>query len=553
MKAGEVVFQKLLDGKIQYVVPLYQRTYSWEEEQWEQLWDDLLEVYALSDPRNHFIGSIVTQQVSTSPESVTQYILIDGQQRMTTLMILLSVLKQRAETETWGVLSDEIQETCLVNKYSMGDERIKLMPTQGDRKAFGMVVEGDTPPTESKIAKARDYFVKMLDAGDGAGNKIDLRKLHSRIVNHLDMVSIHLDEDDSPNRIFESLNNTGKPLSVADLIRNYLLMNISDLEQQEQAYNKYWYPMEQLFADGPKDVAADFFWQYLMMDGSLPRIDETYEKVQENIRPPTPQKALTALKNFAKFSRYYAQIAGLNASGLDGVLSEQVSRLNQWEVTVAYPFLMRAMDSVESNAISQGDLVEVMRLIESYVIRRTVCGVPTNQLRRIFAQMSVQVAFNNKFYEDSRNHLMNNRWPNNNEFRSAFVEFPIYSPTRNNRTNLVLWTLERAFGHKEQPEPTNDITIEHIMPQTLSREWVNELGANASEVHERWLHTIGNLTLSGYNPPLGNKPFSEKKLVLAKANFALSASVKDFEEWNETSIQRRGDELAELALQKWKR
>ena len=494
MKAGEIVFQKLLDGKIQYVVPLYQRTYSWEEKHWEQLWEDLLEVYALPEPRNHFIGSIVTQQIPMSPESVVRYTLIDGQQRMTTLLILLSVIRQRAAIDgTNGDLAEEIQETCLTNKFVSGDGRTKLMPTQGDRSDFATVVNGGILPGESQIAQARSYFDRMLSAGDETADKIDLRRLHSRIVNHLDMVSIHLEPVDSPNRIFESLNNTGMPLSVADLIRNYLLMNIPDLEQQERAYLHLWYPMEQAL----QGHAADFFWQYLMMDGSRPRKDETYEKVQERVSPATPQKSLAALKDFAKFTQFFVQVSELNNDCSDDGLAKGINRLNRWEVTVAYPFLMRALDNVASGNIDGADLVKVMELIESYVIRRTVCGVPTNQLRRIFALMSVQVDFDSGFYLSSKNHLMNNRWPSDEEFHSKFVEFPFYTRARVDRTNLVLWTLERAFGHKESPEPSDTITIEHVMPQSLTPEWEEELGNNALDMHGRWLHTIGNLTLSG--------------------------------------------------------
>lgn len=558
MKAGEVVFQKLLDGKIQYVVPLYQRTYNWESDQWEQLWDDLLELYALPSSGNHFIGSIVTQQVPDSPESVTRYTLIDGQQRMTTLLLLLSVIKQRAEVDkaTWGELADEIQESCLTNKFNSGDQFLKLMPTQSDRAPFRKVVEGAIVPAGSQIAKARDYFAKMLEQGDGNDPQLDLRKLHSCIVNHLDMVSIHLHDDDSPNRIFESLNNTGMSLSVADLVRNYLLMNIPEPEQQERAYHEHWYPMEQTLAKGSGDTAGDFFWRYCMMHGSLLRKDDTYKQIQESISRPTPEKALTALRDFAKFSNYYAQISGLTNEGLVEPLTEGFERLNQWDFTVAYPFLMRAMDSLATGVVGQSDLVEVIRLIESYVVRRTVCGVPTNQLRRIFAQMSGQGDFfTTDLYQKTRNHLLANRWPNDADFVPAFVQFPLYtsSRVRGSRLNLVLWTLERAFGHKESPAQTDQITVEHIMPQSLTDDWRKELGANWAEVHDKWLHTVGNLTLTGYNAPLGNKPFSEKKRDLADSNFALSDSIQNFAGWNEDSIRQRGEELANLALQVWKR
>ena len=234
----------------------------------------------------------------------------------------------------------------------------------------------------------------MIENGDSEDKEFNLQKLQNCIVSHLDMVSISLHENDSPNRIFESLNNTGMPLSVADLIRNYLLMNIPNLEHQERAYDKtFGNPMEQSF---PKEqITTGFFWRYLMMDGSLPRQDDTYEEVQERFKNyTTPKEYETALKEFTKFARYYVQIIGHDKSDLDATLLRQISRLNQWEAAVAYPFLMRSMDNVASGNISQDNLVEVMHMIESFVIRRQVCGVPTNSLRSIFARMSSQVDYN---------------------------------------------------------------------------------------------------------------------------------------------------------------
>ena len=554
MKAGEVVFQRLLDGKIQYMVPLYQRTYNWNEEQWDQLWEDLLEIYAMQVPRNHFIGSVVTQQVPNEPEGVSRYTLIDGQQRMTTLFILLATVRQNAmsDNKDWGRLSEEIQNTCLINEFNDGEERIKFMPTQRDRVAFASVVNGEPAEPSTQIEKARTHFEKLLHAGDVDNNPIDLRKLHGCIVNHLDMVSIHLDREDSPNRIFESLNNTGMPLSVADLIRNYFLMNIVDQQKQERAYNDFWLPMEETLAQSNSSAASNFFWHYLMKDGSLPRKDETYEEIQKRFSRPNQTESIAALSDFAKFARYYAHITQVNVTGLDAALTAQIDRLNQWEVAVAYPFMLRAMDGVASKDIDVIDLIAVLKLVESFLIRRAVCGVPTNQLRRIFAQMSAQVDFA-RFVETSRNHLLNNRWPNDDEFRSNFTHFPFYSRGRSIRTNLVLWTLERSFGHKETPAATDGITIEHIMPQTLSPDWIVDLGIDPTDVHARWLHTIGNLTLSGYNPNLGNKPFPVKRTALKASNFALNESVVSFYRWDESAIQSRANDLANKAVIIWPR
>lgn len=558
MKAGEVVFQSLLNGKIQYVVPLFQRPYSWGEEQWGKLWDDLIEVYEMAEPANHFIGSVVTQQITTSPEGASRYTLIDGQQRMTSLFILLSVIRnvvQERENDSDPELVEEILVSSLINKFVKGDGQNKLLPTQRDREDFFSVMNGQVPESDSAIGKAATYFAKALDNGDSEGNELRLRTLYRCIVERLDMVSIHLDSNDSPNRIFESLNNTGLPLSVADLIRNFFLMNIPDTDQQEDAYNKYWLPMESLLSDGSRDKSPDFFWRYLMMDGSLPRIDDTYAEIQERFsHDSNPQKAVDALKKFNRFARHYAQIADLSHLNVDENVMAGMRRLNQWEVDVAYPLLMRLFDALESELITSDDLCAVMGMIESFVVRRIVCGVHTNQLRRIFAQMSEQAESR---YDDitdfAHDHLSNNRWPRDDEFRAKFVDFRLYIRGRLNRTRLVLDSLERSFAHKETPELTSNITIEHIMPQSLSDWWKDSLGSNYSEIHEQWLNTVGNLTLSGYNPDMGNSPFPEKKEILAESNFALSDYIQTVENWHAAAIKERGELLADQALQIWKR
>ena len=336
------------------------------------------------------------------------------------------------------------------------------------------------------------------------------------------MVSIHLDQNDSPNRIFESLNNTGMPLSVADLIRNYLLMNITNMDDQERAYENLWYPMEELFSRSSKDFPTNFFWHYLMMDGSLPRRDETYERTQERV-PASPEGSLEALNEFAKFSRFYAQIAEVDISGLDSEIANQIGRLNQWEVAVVYPFLMRELEAVsQSNGkIANSEFIALLQVIESFVIRRWVCGIPTNQLRRIFAQMPRR-SEGEVFIEGVVDYLRRNNWPSDEVFRSRFVDTPIYTSRLTARTRLILWSLEESFGHKEAPEKSGDITIEHIMPQNLTEEWKRALGSDAVEIHNRWLHTVGNLTLSGYNPSLSDKAFVDKRAEFGKSNFELT-------------------------------
>ena len=549
MNAKESVLQQLLDGKSQYRVPLFQRTYDWSETEWDRLWNDVLETYMMEEPRNHFIGAVVTQPVGDAAGQVTKYLLIDGQQRLTTLFIMLSCIRKKAsQAAESSPLAEEIWEECLVNKFApVSEDFIKLRPTQRDRPHFSAVINGEDTDEDGQVLAAFRYFLKRIDDGDLEGIPLDLRKLKSCITDRLDLVSITLSTGDSPHRIFESLNNTGMHLGASDLIRNLIFMNISGEQEVQDAYDKHWFPMQE--ATG--NHLDGFFWSYLMMDGSLPRWDEIFEEVKQRFGDGGTQKAVEMLIDFSKFARYYRWICEIGDEEPQGSLLRVIRRLNAWEVSVAYPFLMRSLDWVDEAMISSSDLVTVIKRIESFVVRRAVCYVPTNRLRGIFARMSGHVDFSD-FVTLSRNYLLGNRWPSDDEFKDAFVGFHLYS-RRLDRTRLILESLEDSFGHRESPKVTEGITIEHVMPQTLTTEWKDILGPKAEEIHSRWLHTPGNLTLTGYNSELGNASFHKKKESLERSKFSLTHSVLKYEQWDEDAIKARGEELAERAIQIWSR
>jgi hypothetical protein len=275
-------------------------------------------------------------------------------------------------------------------------------------------------------------------------------------------------------------------------------------------------------------------------------------KRNATLRLPTPRDAVAALEEFSRYARYYRQLGELEPDEVEGPFLNQAQSLNVWEVDVAYPFLMQALEWVESDQIDIDQLLIVMKMIESFVVRRTVCSVPTNRLRRVFARMSIQVDISD-FASSSRNYLLANEWPSDEEFRYKFINFRLYLRARLGRTRLVLESLERSFNHKEAPELNDKVTIEHIMPQSLSPGWSKMLGPSASEVHAQWLDTVGNLTLSGYNPELGNRGFEEKRQLLAQSNFALGKSLPNYREWNGETIQNRAAALAEQAVGIWTR
>ena len=561
MQAGQVVFKDLLISDSQYRIPLFQRTYDWREPQWERLWEDLQAIYVMDEPRSHFIGSVVAQPVPTIPGRVSQYVLIDGQQRMTTLLILLSAIRDKArqESEMWPRLADEIQDLYLTNQYKSGDEKPKLVPSKRDRAPFLAIVESETPPADSRVGRARGYF----DAKLSAGGAIDLVKLKVRVTDCLDMVSVMLEPDDNPNRIFESLNYTGLSLSAADLIRNYLFMNIRDPYKQDAAYEKHWYPMQEELARAKNvDRQTMFFWRYLMMDGSLPKRErgEIFERIKREIGGDADDESIIkALRRFEEFSGYYLQVVASSMYGKHKGVTKQINRLRRWGLDISYSFLMKALSHVESGDIAPSDLEDVARMLESLAVRRHALGYNQTGLRALFARMCANVDFENDFVESTRRHLLRQGWrgwPNDDAFIRGLAGRRLYVPSRLARTRLILDTLELKMTTEEAVDMSNEkITIEHIMPQKLTREWRNALGPDADEIHARWLHTLGNLTLAlnARNSKMSDKPFLEKKTVLEKSNFALNSSLKDLDEWNAETIERRGRKLAELAAKHWTR
>lgn len=554
MKADGVKFRDLLSGKPQYRVPLFQRTYSWQEDQWQRLWDDILEVYSMETMRSHFIGAIVTLPQPDAPERSTKFMLIDGQQRMTTLFVILSVIRDAALGSDSSDLANEINDEYLFNKYAAIDtEREKMIPTRKDLVVFRAVTRGNRDGVDGQVAIARDFFSNVLKKGDLQGEEVSLSRLKDVITSYLDVVSIIVEQSDSPHKIFESLNHTGMSLSASDLIRNDIFMRIIDEREQEQAYSSKWFPMEQrLTRENKQSALSDFFWRYLMKDGALPRYDEVYEAMRDYIDSQTTSAPVTTvLDRLNYYSEFYAAIWRPDQHEESSSVKDRLMRLNQWEVDVAYPFLLEAMHQRAESAVSEEEFCELLKMIESYVVRRIICGVPTNRLRRIFGRMAEHTDTSD-YLASCRDYLMENEWPSDKLFHEMFQTTRIYIPSRLSRTRLILTSLEHSFEHHESVD-MSVTTIEHIMPQTLNDDWRSELGDDYAEIHEKYLHTIGNLTYSGYNSELGNAKFSYKKNILSKSHYEMNRYVVEREDWTEEEIHARGQHLADRALTIWKR
>lgn len=545
MKASETKLQPILEGEKQYVVPLFQRHYSWRKEHWQTLWDDLTELYESTDGREHFLGAIVTMPVDMQPHGVSKYVLIDGQQRLTTLFVLLAAMRDLAQ-ESKDRLAEQINEQYLVNKWAQGANRLKLLPTQTDRETFHHVINGSIIG-QTKLANTYRFFLKKLRGRDESGKQYDFRRLHNILVQQFVVVSIVLAKDENPYLIFESLNGKGQPLTQADLVRNYLLMRINDQEEQQLAYQDFWQPIEQLLGDN----LTGFLWRYLTKDGTFVRQGSIYEAIKSRLSNlSTPSEIIDVIMDMNIYAGYYKRLID-PAQEPNVDIRRRLHRLNRWEINTAYPFLLAIYDDYERGSITAYDMCQILDAIESFVIRRFFCRVPTNALNRIFIGLYKSLDSNNKI-ASIRSELNARRWPSDEEFIDGWIRFPIYT-SGTSKCRHILESLEATLTYNNEPVDVTSphITIEHILPQTLNEAWELHLGSDAAHIHKAHLHTIGNLTLIGLNEPMGNSSFAKKKPVFTASNFALNKFVMHQENWNEQAIQQRALQLGKIAVKIW--
>jgi len=538
--AQETKLQNILEGTKQYMVPLFQRTYSWTNEEWNILWKDLIELCESENPRSHFIGSIVNMPTVSVPEGVAKYLLIDGQQRLTTIFILLTLLRNKAREIKNYEFADEINNTLLVNPYKKGNDFFKLMPTQVDREAYKSLVNGQPhQQSENKIMQAYTFFEKKLRQV-----QIEHDKLKKIITNYLSVVSILLDADDNPYLVFESLNAKGRPLTQADLIRNYFFMRIHT-DQQDEVYNTFWKPMQTALNNN----LTEYIRHFLMTDGSIVKQNDVYYTLKERV---STINAIDYLEVLHRYSVYYQRLIHPEVEPVQEI-RKYFTRLNTIEVTTAYPLLLNLYADYSVNKITRDDFIEILKILENYLIRRFVCNVPTNQLNKIFPAVYPQLTANytDNFIAGVKAILQNKGYPKDNEFYLLFKEANLYgSGDRKNKTKLILESLEESYAHKELVSFDN-LTIEHIMPQTLSEWWQQHLGDDWEETHELYLHTIGNLTLSAYNPELSNANFPDKKQIYSKSHLELNTYFSNVCSWTRREIEQRAEVLAKTALQIW--
>lgn len=548
MKAQDLQFTQLLEGSKQFIVPIFQRTYSWEKRHCQQLWDDIVRVGKHSDLNSHFIGSAVYIPSEDTSAAISQWLVIDGQQRITTMMLLLLAFKRRLELEEAEepVGPDLIEDYYLKNRYGKGELKYKMLLTRTDKDTLIALIDGKEPDDahSKRIVDNYRFFSDKISSADLGVVYQGIQKLM--------IVDVRLQQGiDNPQMIFESMNSTGKALTQADLIRNFVLMGLGH-NLQARLYTDYWRPMEVEFgAENYVRHFDEFVRFYLVINARNPKIrrDEVYDEFKVYSREHDVEDLLASLKEFASF---YCRIALVAEP--DRVLGEAFHDIRELRSDVCYPFLMEVYEDYSRDAITKEEFVEIVRLVESYVFRRAVCEIPTNSLRQTFATLTRDLD-KTRYVESAKAAFLHlpsyRRFPGDDEFMRQLEVRNLY---KFNRRSYWLRRFEN-FGRKERV-PVQDYTIEHIMPQNeaLSEEWRRELGDDWEEIHGSYLHTLGNLTLTGYNSEYSDRPFAQKRDMLggfAQSPLVLNAGLGKCDIWNESAIKSRAKRLSKIAVKIW--
>ncbi len=556
MKANEKLLLRLLESSdTNFVIPVYQRNYDWKKEHCKQLFDDFVNVIE-NDYKTHFFGTIVS--IYNDSARGREYLIIDGQQRITTIsLILLAIynILNKGRLKSNNIIKEKIVNQYLINQYVDDDRKFKLKPIKDDQIAFEKIFNNDEDSIlESNITTNYHYFYNKILEGSLTIEEIYLA------IEKLMIVEIELKSgEDDPQLIFESLNSTGLDLSDADKVRNFILMG-QPSQIQEELYNNYWNKIEIRTLYKVTNFIRDYI---TMKENKIPNIKKIYISFKLYVNE-NELDIFKCLEDMLTFSQYYNKVLTNNV-GLEPA-NEIIKRINSLEVTVLYPFLMEVLADYYNDILSDNDLIEILLVLESYIFRRIMCGVATNALNKVFMNIGKEIKkysnFEEQYVEIFKHIIVNKRSsqriPNDEEFKKNFYDQEIYSWKSKNKI-YILERLENYDNHEkvaiENLVASNDLTLEHIMPQTLNRSWKETLGKKFEEIHEMHLHTIGNLTLTGYNSSLSNRSFVEKRDMekgFKESRLKLNRYLSSINKFTEEEIIDRKNILFNIGLEIWK-
>ncbi len=555
MKAIDRPFTNIINGTTQFVIPVFQRDYSWTDAQCEQLWKDLMLIANDPTSRGHFLGSVVYVSTGDTSAGFTRWLLIDGQQRVTTLTLLLAALRDHIVETQWKGTDDSptatrVEAYFLKNVQEEGNRRHKLVLRRHDHDTLRAILDStDLPDRPSvRIQENYEYFREQIAQEDPDAIY--------RGLNRLVVVDVTLDRGtDDPQLIFESLNSTGIDLSQSDLIRNYLLMRLPE-KQQTHLYETYWSKLESLFRGSEKTFDA-FVRDFLALKTQASKQEKSTEIYQAFRQCFSFLKASCGdleplLAEMLRFGRYHAAFS--LGSPFVQALAEDLARLRRL-VDVPALLIMRLFDCLDRcKSLSVEGFREAIHLLESYVFRRAICGEQTRAYWQVFASLAYAIG-DEQTFDDLKVALARQRdayrFPGDADFRRELVERDLYS------LRVCDYLLDRLENHgTNEPSNTSEYTIEHIMPQNerLSAAWQTMLGRDWKKIQSEWLHRLGNLTLTGYNSTYSDRPFDEKKTIpkgFEESSVRLNKFVRDQPQWTPAEMKLRGEMLAERALKIW--
>lgn len=547
---------KYLDGASKrFIIPVYQRNYDWKMEHCKQLYDDLVKIIR-QNRKSHFFGSIVSVQSESG--TMEEFLIIDGQQRLTTISLLLlaiyHLLSSGKMVSRDHQLTDKILKKYLIDEYEPEEKRIKLKPIKNDQKAFGILFDQDEEYIpDSNLTINYRYFYDRIQHG-----KLDIDELFDAICK-LEIINISLNHEDNPQLIFESLNSTGLNLSEGDKIRNYILMGLPN-DQQTKFYEKYWNRIES-YTD--YDVSS-FVRDYLSIkQQSTPNMNSVYPTFKKYVEDAEVADIEPLLKDLLEYAKRYAFL--IKGGHSDERLNSCIYRLNRLSTSVTRPFLLEVIRLSESGALTADELIEVFHFTESYLFRRAICDLPTNALNKIFLLLHREIIrfdgdeshYVEKFKYALLSKRERTRFPSDEEFAECMSTRNIYGMNPKNK----LYLFERlensetsetkdVWGHLDRGE----YSIEHIMPQHLTAAWIVSLGDNYEAIHTNWLHRLANLTLTAYNSRYSNSPFAEKRDMphgFKDSGLRINQWVGRKEQWGLPELEERDQLLKNTVIGIW--
>ncbi len=553
MRAGVLTIKGLLEDDQQYRIPIYQRSYDWGEKQCRRLYEDIKNIASEGNDARHFIGAITYILEDASPGGLIKRQVIDGQQRLTTILLLLVALKNSLRD---GMDNNDIKteiECLLHNQKKDGMDHRKLILTEDDDEDLKDIIENGKSDGTELVTSNYKWFRRNLR--DDSPDQI------WRGICRLTVVYMELEQSDhrKAQEIFESMNSTGLDLSQTDLIKNYVLMN-NKVDIQNNIYKKYWKPMEDEFEDD--NDFGEFLRCYIIIKkrGNVNKGD-LYEEFKNHIHCPNIEKEM---KEIHRYSKYYSILIYKDTpeemselikkpKAVTREMCKAINNIRNMYTSVANSLLLKILVDRYDDVIGEGDAVNIFQLVDSYILRCEVHGTGLKTANKTFPEIIKKIEPDDYAqsiqYAIMQNNSVNRKFPRDMRFKDSFKQRQIYLNA--NVCKYVLERIEEYWAGKERVK-MDELQIEHIMPQKLSESWRNDLGPDCDDINENYGHIIGNLTLTGYNPELSNLPFAKKKVMYEKSILKLNRKLCEYERWGEDEIRERTKILADAALNIWK-